>query len=170
MLRLTAVAAAVGMLCAGAAFAQTAAPAAAAPDLQQQVNDIKGALPKFAVPMREVGDRFQNMYWAAKGGNWALAAYMAKYMNGAMNPAKVTKPAEYKTWASFYSGTREPVAKAIATKDFKAFDKAYKEVIPGCNGCHEAMGYGFIQVVPLKGPVDEGIKYNKPSNPGDVPP
>ena len=28
--------------------------------------------------MREVGDRFQNMYFAAKGGNWALAAYMSK--------------------------------------------------------------------------------------------
>ena len=31
------------------------------------LNDVIGALPKFAIPMREVGDRFQNMYFAAKG-------------------------------------------------------------------------------------------------------
>ena len=70
------------------------------------------------------------------GSNWALAAYMSKYMNGAMTPAKVTKPAEYKTWASFYSGTWQPVEKAIQAKDVKAFNKAYMDVIGACNGCH----------------------------------
>lgn len=48
----------------------------AAEDVQKQIDEIKGALPKFAIPMREVGDRFQNMYFAAQGGNWGLAAYM----------------------------------------------------------------------------------------------
>src|SRR5665647_1949599 len=60
-------------------------------DTQAQIDAIKAAIPKFAVPMREVGDRFQNMYFAANQGNWALAAYMSKYMNGAMNPAALTK-------------------------------------------------------------------------------
>jgi len=45
-----------------------------------------------------VGDRFQNMYF----GNWALAAYMSRYMNNSMNPASVTKPAEYKVRKSYY--------------------------------------------------------------------
>jgi hypothetical protein len=76
-----------------AAFAQDAPK-----DVQSQLDAIKAALPKFAIPMREVGDRFQNMYFAAKGGNWALAAYMSKYMNNVMNPAALTKPDEYKVW------------------------------------------------------------------------
>ena len=38
-------------------------------DVQGQLDALKAALPKFAIPMREVGDRFQNMYFAAKGGN-----------------------------------------------------------------------------------------------------
>ena len=46
-------------------------------DLQKQIDAVKNAIPKFAVPMREVGDRFQDMYSAAKGGNWGLAAYMS---------------------------------------------------------------------------------------------
>ena len=72
------------------------------PETQAQLDALKAALPKFAIPMREVGDRFQNMYFAANKGNWALAAYMSKYMNGAMNPAALTKATEYKVWKGFY--------------------------------------------------------------------
>ena len=138
-------------------------------DIQKQVDELRSALPKFAIPMREVGDRFQNMYFAAKGGNWALAAYMSKYMNGSMNPASVTKPAEYKVWKGFYDETFGPVNKAIQAKDFAAFEKAYNAVIGDCNSCHEGMGYGFIKLVKLTNPADPGINYTLKSEPGDVP-
>ena len=134
-----------------------------------QLNDVIEVLPKFAIPMREVGDRFQNMYFAAKGENWGLAFYMSKYMNNAMNPAKLTKPDEYPLWASFYKEKFEPVNKAIFAKDFAAFDKAYMAVIKDCNACHAAMGYGFIQVEKLLNPVDQGLQYKLPSKAEDVP-
>ena len=142
---------------------------AAEPDAQKQLDAIKAAIPKFAIPMREVGDRFQNIYFAAHGGNWALAAYMSKYMNGAMNPAALTKPDEYKVWKSFYESTFAPVNKAIMAKDLKAFDTAYKAVVDDCNGCHAGMGYGFIKVVKLNAPADTGVNYKVKSEPGDVP-
>ena len=145
----------------GVAYAQA--------DVQKQIDEVRGALPKFAIPMREVGDRFHNIYFAAKDGNWALAAYMSKYMNGAMNPAVVTKPAEYKVWKGFYDNTFAPVNKAIMSKDFKGFEKAYTAVINDCNNCHQGMGYGFIKVVKLKTPADAGITYALKSEPGDVP-
>src|SRR4029450_9293487 len=128
-----------------------------AKDVQKQIDELRSALPKFAIPMRAVRDRFQNIYFAAKGGNWALAAYMAKYMNGSMNPASVTKPAEYKVWKNFYDETFAPVNKAIQAKDMKAFEAAYTGVIKDCNTCHEGMGYGFIKVVKLSAPADNGI-------------
>ena len=142
---------------------------AADPDTQKQLDALKAAIPKFAIPMREVGDRFQNMSFAAQGGNWALAAYMSKYMNGAMNPAALTKPDEYKVWKGFYDETFAPVNKAIQAKDLKAFNAAYMAVIKDCNGCHDGMGYGFIKVVKLKAPADNGINYSIKSQPGDVP-
>jgi len=139
------------------------------PETQKQIDDLKAAIPKFAIPMREVGDRFQDMNSAVKGGNWALAAYMSKYMNGAMNPARLTKPAEYKVWQSFYENTFAATNKAIQAKDAKAFDAAYTAVIKDCNGCHAGMGYGFIQVVKQAAPSDIGINYKVKSEPGDVP-
>ncbi len=155
-------AAALAALASGTAFG-------ADPDAQKQIDEIKGVLPKFAIPMREVGDRFQNMYTAANGGNWALAAYMSKYMNGAMTPARVTKPDEYKVWQGFYENTFAATNKAIQAKDLKAFNAAYTAVIKDCNGCHAGMGYGFIQVVKQAAPSDQGIDYKVRSEPGDVP-
>ena len=133
------------------------------------LNDVVGVLPKFAIPMREVGDRFQNMYFAAKGGNWGLAFYMSKYMNNALNPAKLTKPDEYPLWASFYTEKFAPVNKAIGAKDLAAFEKEYTAVIKECNACHTAMGYAFIKVVKQKAPSDQGIDYKVPSKAEDVP-
>jgi hypothetical protein len=138
-------------------------------DTQKQLDDLKAAIPKFAIPMREVGDRFQDMNSAVKGGNWALAAYMSKYMNNAMNPARLTKPDEYKVWQGFYENTFAATNKAIQAKDAKAFEAAYTAVIKDCNGCHSAMGYGFIKVVKQAAPSDVGIDYKVRSEPGDVP-
>ena len=139
------------------------------PDAQAQIDALKAVIPKFAIPMREVGDRFQDMYFAAKGGNWALAAYMSKYMNGAMNPASLTKPAEYKEWKEFYEKDFAPVNKAIQAKDLKAFETAYGNIISTCNQCHQSMEYGFIRVVRQQVPSDNGIDYMKKSEPSDVP-
>lgn len=142
---------------------------AAGEEMQQQVDAIKGALPKFAIPMREVGDRFQNIAFAAEGGNWGLAAYMGKYMNGAMNPAKVTKPNEYADWKSFYEDDFAKVTAAIASENLDTFKKEFNSVISSCNDCHVAMGYGFIKVVKLAAPADQGIEYNMASKAADVP-
>jgi len=159
------------LICAATCFVLSGGVAVAAEaDLQKQIDEVRGALPKFAIPMREVGDRFQNIYFAAKDGNWALAAYMAKYMNGSMTPASVTKPAEYKVWKGFYDNTFAPVNKAIMAKDLKGFEAAYTAVITDCNSCHQGMGYGFIKVVKMTTPADIGIDYKTiKSEPGDVP-
>ncbi len=154
-----------GLIVAGTSLCASAA----GEDMQKQIDGIMGALPKFAVPMREVGDRFQNMYFAAEGGNWGLASYMAKYMDKAMNPAKVTKPKEYPDWRSFVDTDFAPVTKAIAAEDIGAFKKEYTAVISSCNECHSGMGYGFIKVVKLASPPDQGIEYKLTSKAADVP-
>jgi len=97
-LALIAIAAAIGAI-------TPFAGAQEAKDTQKQIDELRSALPKFAIPMREVGDRFQNMYF----------------------------------------------------------------VIKDCNTCHEGMGYGFIKLVKLSAPADQGVNYTLKSEPGDVP-
>ena len=137
--------------------------------MQKQIDGIIGALPKCAVPMREVGDRFQNMCFAAEDGNWALASYMSKDMHKALNPAMVTKPNEYPEWVSFYENDFTLVNKAVAAEDMTAFTKEYNSVMSSCKACHDGMGYGFIKVVTLAAPPDQGIDYKVSSKAADVP-
>lgn len=162
--KITGVLAITGLVVAGSSLCVSAAE-----DVQKQIDGIMGALPKFAVPMREVGDRFQNMYFAVEGGNWGLASYMSKYMDKAMNPAKVTKPMEYPDWRSFYDKDFAPVNQAIAAEDKAAFTMAYMAAVKTCNECHAGMGYGFIKVMKLAAPPDQGIDYTMTSKAADVP-
>ncbi len=136
-------------------------------DVMKEIDAIKGALPKLAIPMVEVGQRFQNMYYAAEAGNWALAAYQSKHMNDAMNPVKVTRPQKYVVWENFYKKTFIPVNNAVKAQDFKVFDREYKAMIKSCDACHVGMGYGYIRVKHHKMQTEPGIDYTVKSKATD---
>jgi len=127
--------------------------------LQKEINEIKEVLPTFAAPMREVGGRFQNMYYAAHGGNWGLASYMSKHIKDTMHPAKVTEPKIYEDWRVFYETMFGPINKAIMAQDLRAFEREFDEAIKSCNLCHEATRNGFIKVIKLREPADKEIDY-----------
>lgn len=127
--------------------------------IQKEINEIKGVLPKFAAPMREVGDRFQNMYYAAHGGNWGLAGYMSKHIMDAMDPTRVTEAKIYEDWKVFYETMFGPINKAILAQDIRVFEREYNESIESCNLCHVATRNGFIKVIKLREPADKGIDY-----------
>lgn len=114
--------------------------------LQREVREIKAAMPKFGIPMREVGERFQNMYFAGQAGNWGLARYMSRSMNAAMNPTKVTQEYLYPFWENFYGSYYKPVNAAIDANDFKTFDQEVLAVVDKCNSCHFTMGFAFVKV------------------------
>jgi hypothetical protein len=144
------------------ALAAVAAPVRADENLRQQVKEIKAAMPKFGIPMREVGERFQNMYFAAKEGNWGLARYMSRSMNAAMDSVRVSQAYLSPFWDSFYQGYFNPVNKAILAEDFKAFDREFASVIAKCNDCHYQMGFQFVKVTQPSAPatrlIDFGVK------------
>lgn len=83
---------------------------------------------------------------------------------------RLSTPEQNPAWKIFYEKAFAPVNDSINAKDVKAFEAAYTAVIQNCNGCHKAMGYGFINVVKLGAPADSGVDYKVKSNPGDVPP
>ncbi len=166
---------AVAFLAAGCAqqAPQTPVPTGttATADLTKTVDDVKGALYKFGPSMRGVSDSFDNMYFAAKGGNWALAAYMGDIMGDYMEVTKVSKPGLYPQWDSFYKanlGDNSALRKAIAAGDFSAFDKAYTDTMNnGCNPCHAGNGFKFIRKIKAAAPeanLDYSVKSNASEN------
>ena len=135
--------------------------------LQREVREIKAAMPKFGIPMREVGERFQNMYSAAQAENWGLARYMSRSMNAAMNPTKVTQEYLYPFWENFYGNYFKPVNSAIDAQDAKGFEKEFTAAIDKCNSCHFTMGFAFVKVRKPTGPATQLLEFKVKSKAGD---
>lgn len=131
---------------------------------------IKDGLPGFGPAMRGVSDSFDNMYYAAKGGNWALAAYMGDVMGDYMSPTQISRTKDYPQWDSFYKanlGDDGALRKAMSSKDFSAFDKAYSATISNCNACHAGLGFKFIQKIKASAPeanLDYSVKSDASEN------
>ena len=149
-------------------FSLAVAPSSAAEDpLQQQVRELRAAMPKFGIPMREVGERFQNMYFAGQAENWGLASYMSKSMNAAMNSIKVSQAYLYPFWEQFYTSYFKPVNVAIDAQDHKAFEREFNAAIDKCNNCHFEMGFAFIRVRKPTGPASQLLDFAVKSKAAD---
>jgi hypothetical protein len=145
-----------------------AAPLAAADEpIRQQLREIREVMPKFGIPMREVGERFQNMYFAAQSGNWGLASYMGKSMNAAMSPIKVSQTYLYPFWENFYGNYFKPVTLAIEAGDAGKFEKEFTAAIDKCNSCHYEMGFAFIKVRKPPAPATQLLDLNIKSRAAD---
>jgi hypothetical protein len=139
----------------------------AADSLFREVREIKAAMPKFGIPMREVGERFQNMYAAARAENWGLANYMARSMNAAMNPVKVSEEYLYPFWEQFYGSYFKPVSSAITAQDLKAFEKEGALVVEKCNYCHYVMAFQFVRVKVPTTPASQLLDFTVKSKAAD---
>ncbi len=148
-------------------LAASAAPGQGADDLAREVREIRAAMPKFGIPMREVGERFQNMCAAARAENWGLANYMARSMNAAMNSIKVSQEYLYPFWENFYASYFKPVTAAIEAQDIKAFEKALPPVVEKCNYCHYVMAFDFVRVKVPTGPATQLLDFNVKSKARD---
>jgi len=108
--------------------------------------------PGLGTVMIEYGARFTNVYYAAKGGNWDLAAYQLKEAREIQEVGETTRPARAEALKGFEKSYLDPIEAAIKAKDFKKFDKAFKDGIQGCNTCHTGQGFPFIKYQLPKGP------------------
>jgi len=144
-----------------------ALPAHGEDKLAAEVREIKAAMPKFGIPMREVGERFQNMYFAARADNWGLANYMAKSMNAAMNSIKVSQEYLYPFWEHFYGSYFKPVSTAIAAQDIKSFERETALVVEKCNYCHNVMGFSFVKVTIPTVPASQLLDFKVKSKAAD---
>jgi hypothetical protein len=119
---------------------------------EEQLKTLAEIQPGLGTVMIEYSGRFTNMYYAAKGGNWALADYQLKEAREIQEVGETTRPKRAEMLKGFEGSYLEPLGAAIKAKDFKKFDEAAKAAIEGCNGCHAAQGFPFIKYQLPKGP------------------
>lgn len=148
-IRKTVIAASCVMMLAGAAYAESSWLKGSTDDKLKTLADLQ---PGLGTVMIEYSGRYTNAYYAAKGGNWGLAGYQIKEAREIQEVGETTRPGRAAALKAFESAYLDPLDKAIAAKDFKKFEVAFKAGIQGCNGCHASNGFPYIKYELPKAP------------------
>ena len=108
--------------------------------------------PGMARLMKEIGERYHILYFAAKGGNWKLAQHELKQIVSLMKVGGTLRPKYSHDITSFIQNHLNPIGDSIDAREWKKFENAYKNGIDESNKLHEKYGYGFIRYVMPKNP------------------
>jgi hypothetical protein len=111
---------------------------------EEQLKALAEIQPGLGTIMIEYSNRFTNLYYAAKGGNWKLAGYQLKEALEIQEVGETTRPKRAKGLKKFEDESLVPLSKAVEDKDIGAFEAAFNAAVKGCNSCHVDEGFDFI--------------------------
>ena len=100
--------------------------------------------PGLGTLMRDISDRYWILYYAAHGGNWALAAYQLRGLRSLYRKGGTTRP-KYQTMLDDYARKIfDPLQQQIEAQNFAEFDRIYQQGIDYANQLHVASHHGEI--------------------------
>ena len=106
---------------------------------------IEAGLPGTADLMVLVGNSWWRCAYAARGGNWPLAAFYARRVRSLQRRLGVIRPKHAERLATFEADMLGPLFTAIETQDRPAFEIAFSAATDGANKQHVETGYGYIR-------------------------
>ena len=106
---------------------------------------IASGLPGTADLMVLVGNSWWRCAYAARGGNWPLAAFYARRVRSLQRRLGVIRPKHAERLATFESEMLMPVFAAIERQDRNGFDHAFTVATDDANRQHVETGYGYIR-------------------------
>ena len=99
--------------------------------------DQLGSLqPGLARLMAEVSDRYWILYYAAKAGNWKLAALQSSEVEKALRMGEITRPKYTSHLEAFIKGPLTAMNRAIEDRDWAAFEHGYNIGVTAANAYH----------------------------------
>ena len=112
--------------------------------------------------MKEVGDRYHLLYYAAKGGNWKLAKHELNVIISIFKAGSVLRPKYKNDLADFTQSYLNRISERILEEDWSGFDDVYRKGIDEANKLHEKYGYDYVRyVLPITPPVQLDLKARK---------
>jgi hypothetical protein len=112
---------------------------------EMTVEDMAAIQPGLARIMPDVGIRTWKLYYAAKEGHWALANFQWKEIKELMELGAFTRPKHEDALNQFMAEDWPPIGKAIADKDFAAFETAFHKAVDQANAYHELKDKPYIR-------------------------
>jgi hypothetical protein len=106
---------------------------------------IAAGLPGTADLMVLVADSWWRCAYAARGGNWPLAAFYARRVRSLQRRLAIIRPKYVERLATFETAMLGPVFAALELQDRPAFDRAFAAASDEANKQHVETGYGYIR-------------------------
>ena len=106
-----------------------------------QLGEIQPGLARLMV---EVSDRYWILFYAAKGGNWKLAALQCSELEKALKIGAITRPKYKANLEAFAQGPLSAINKAIEAREWTAFESAFEAGTTAANAYHRKWGHEEI--------------------------
>jgi hypothetical protein len=106
---------------------------------------IAAGLPGTADLMVLVGNSWWRCAYAARGGNWPLAAFYARRVRSLQRRLAAIRPKYAERLATYETRMLGPVFAAIEVRDRPAFDRAFAAATDDANLQHVETGYPYIR-------------------------
>lgn len=121
--------------------------------LEEKVEKVVKVIPSASDVMFQMGDRYKNLYWAAKQGKWAFAEYQVEEMQSLIKKLMITRPKRARTAGEFLEAGFSRFSGAFAQQDWPQFQKAFAHMRDECMICHAKNDHSFIALkkTPPKG-------------------
>jgi len=113
-----------------------------------KVENLVKLVPGTSHWMVEMGERYQNLYWAAKQGKWEFAQYQVEEMESLIKTVARARPKRADTADEFMETAFGPVERALVSQDWGRFEKAFQQLRSECISCHHKNDHGFV-VIPV---------------------
>ena len=111
-------------------------PVARTSHTEMTLDQIGNMQPGLARLMAEISDRYWILYYAAKAGNWKLAALQSSEVEKALRIGNVTRPRYTPHVEAFIKGPLTAINRAIEAKDWAAFERGYSAGVTAANAYH----------------------------------
>ncbi|MBN4079313.1 hypothetical protein JYT26_01605 [Beggiatoa alba] len=129
---------------AGLSFAASASDDDATDHSQKTLEKLLKVMPSASVVMLQMGERYKNLYWAAKLGQWEFAEYQTEEMEELIRTLIITRPARAKTANAFLHAVFPMISEAAADRDWPRFERAFGELRDQCMACHAKNDHAFV--------------------------
>ncbi len=114
---------------------------------EMTIDQLAEIQPAMAKLMQGIANDYSTAYYAAKGGNWKLAAHELNLVRTAFRTAKVTRPKYSQDLDAFDAEFLLPIFKAIQQKDWTAAEKGFVKGMAGSDKFHDKYGYDYVRFV-----------------------
>ena len=100
---------------------------------QLTLDQVAELLPGTGEIMASVGNAWWKCAYAARGGNWQLAAYFARRVRGLQRKLAVVRPKYADDLDAFENDLLTPVLSALDARDGPAFERLYASATDRAN-------------------------------------